>query len=105
MSWAGCGEKSHGSPRHRALSLHKYEPVTLSGEHFAALDGAEVSLQLRPVQRPHPPLVVAAFGPKGLRQAALRGLPYLASPLETLETLVENYDSWRAQLGREPRHR
>ncbi len=85
------------------LAAWSGEPVTLSGRHFAALDGAEVSLELRPVQRPHPPLVVAAFGPKGLRQAAVRGLPYLASPLETLDILAENYDSWRAQLGCEPR--
>jgi alkanesulfonate monooxygenase SsuD/methylene tetrahydromethanopterin reductase-like flavin-dependent oxidoreductase (luciferase family) len=85
------------------LAAWSGDPISLSGEHFAALDGTHVSLELRPVQRPHPPLVVAAFGPKGLRQAAVRGLPYLASPLETLDTLGENYDSWRAQLAREPR--
>ena len=52
----------------------------------------------RPVQRPHPPIVVAAFGPKGLRQASSRGLPYLASPLERLDVLVENYARHRAGL-------
>ena len=41
-------------------------------------------------QRPHPPLAVAAFGPKGLAQAARRGLPYLASPVETLDQIEEN---------------
>jgi len=46
---------------------------------------------LRPVQRPHPPLFVAAFGAKGLAQAARRGLPYLASPLESLATLERNF--------------
>jgi len=51
-----------------------------------------------PVQRPHPPIVVAAFGPKGLRQAARRGLPYLASPLERLDILVENYQRYREDL-------
>ncbi len=44
-----------------------------------------------PLQRPHPPLFVAAFGPKGLAQAARRGLPYLASPLESLATLERNF--------------
>ncbi len=43
-----------------------------------------------PLQRPHPPLAVAAFGPKGLAQAARHGLPYLASPVETLEQIAEN---------------
>ncbi len=69
--------------------------LSLAGVHFAAREGARVRLGLRPLQRPHPPLVVAAFGRKGLLQAARRGLPYLASPLETLAALEENYALWR----------
>ena len=46
---------------------------------------------LRPVQQPHPPLFVAAFGALGLAQAARRGLPYLASPLESLAALERNF--------------
>lgn len=53
---------------------------------------------LRPVQKPHPPLAVAAFGRKGLLQAARRGLPYLASPLEPLPLLLENHALHRAAL-------
>lgn len=68
----------------------------------AAADGDEPPLALRPVQEPHPPLVVAAFGPKGLRQAAARSLPYLASPIETLDALVENWELWREHAP-EPR--
>ncbi|MFO0688885.1 MAG: LLM class flavin-dependent oxidoreductase [Myxococcota bacterium] len=49
-------------------------------------------------QRPHPPLAVAAFGPKGLAQAARRGLPYLASPVETLEQIAQNQALHRAGL-------
>ncbi len=52
-----------------------------------------------PAQRPHPPLLVAAFGRKGLLQAARRGLPYLASPLESLATLEENYAFHRDHLS------
>jgi alkanesulfonate monooxygenase SsuD/methylene tetrahydromethanopterin reductase-like flavin-dependent oxidoreductase (luciferase family) len=51
-----------------------------------------------PAQDPHPPIWVAAFGPKGLAQAARRGLPYLASPIESFGTLVENYARHAAQL-------
>jgi alkanesulfonate monooxygenase SsuD/methylene tetrahydromethanopterin reductase-like flavin-dependent oxidoreductase (luciferase family) len=71
----------------------------LAGRHFAAL-GADDAVRPapRPVQRPHPPLLVAAFGPKGLVQAARRGLAYLASPLETLEVLEENFALHRANL-------
>jgi alkanesulfonate monooxygenase SsuD/methylene tetrahydromethanopterin reductase-like flavin-dependent oxidoreductase (luciferase family) len=74
------------------------EPLTLAGEHFATLDGHSVVPSLRPLQRPHPPLVVAAFGRKGLLQAARRGLPWLASPLESLEVLAENLAFHRAHL-------
>ena len=77
------------------LAAWSGEPVSLAGVHYAARDGAFVRLGLRPVQRPHPPLFVAAFGRKGLLQAASRGLPYLASPLETLAVLEENYAIWR----------
>jgi alkanesulfonate monooxygenase SsuD/methylene tetrahydromethanopterin reductase-like flavin-dependent oxidoreductase (luciferase family) len=45
----------------------------------------------RPLQAPHPPLWVAAFGPKALAQAGRLGLPYLCSPMESLSTLQENY--------------
>lgn len=71
------------------------EPFELQGDYFASLGDAPVRLTLRPLQSPHPPIVVAAFGRLGLLQAARRGLPYLASPLETLETLEENYAIWR----------
>jgi len=53
---------------------------------------------LRPVQAPHPPLFVAAFGAKGLAQAARRGLPYLASPLESLAALERNFARHAAAL-------
>ncbi len=51
-----------------------------------------------PVQRPHPPLAVAAFGKKGLLQAARRGLPYLASPVEPAAQIVENLRLHRENL-------
>jgi alkanesulfonate monooxygenase SsuD/methylene tetrahydromethanopterin reductase-like flavin-dependent oxidoreductase (luciferase family) len=53
--------------------------------------GTEVTLDPLPVQRPHPPIWVAAFGPKALAQAGRLGLPYLASPVETLASLEANY--------------
>jgi alkanesulfonate monooxygenase SsuD/methylene tetrahydromethanopterin reductase-like flavin-dependent oxidoreductase (luciferase family) len=52
---------------------------------------ANVSVWPRPVQTPHPPIWVAAFGPKALRQAGTLGLPYLASPMESFDVLVRNY--------------
>ena len=54
-------------------------------------DGEAVALDPLPVQKPHPPVWVAAFGPKALTQAGRLGLPYLASPMETLENLKANF--------------
>ena len=54
-------------------------------------EAGEVRLSPLPVQKPHPPVWVAAFGPKALAQAGGLGLPYLASPMEPLGRLRENY--------------
>ncbi len=45
----------------------------------------------RPVQNPEPPIWIAAFGPKALAQAGKLGLPYLASPMESLSKLKSNF--------------
>ncbi|RLA50389.1 MAG: hypothetical protein DRR42_13295 [Gammaproteobacteria bacterium] len=50
-----------------------------------------VVLHPLPIQKPHPQIWVAAFGPKALAQAGRLGLPYLASPLETLDELENNF--------------
>ncbi len=58
----------------------------------SAADAARpVTLSPRPVQQPHPPIWVAAFGPKALAQAGRLGLPYLASPMEPRARLRENH--------------
>ena len=57
------------------------EPLSPGGARLSPL----------PVQQPHPPVWVAAFGPKALAQAGSLGLPYLASPLETLAELQRNH--------------
>jgi len=65
-----------------------------SGEPVSVGEGAaaeQIVLNPLPVQRPHPPIWVAAFGPKALAQAGRLGFPYLASPVETLSALIENY--------------
>lgn len=62
--------------------------------------GEAIILSPLPHQQPHPPLWVAAFGPKALAQAGRLGLPYIASPLEPLVRLEHNYASHREELER-----
>ncbi len=61
-------------------------PVSLDDDTEHAIE-----VHPRPLQTPEPPLWVAAFGPKALRQAGTLGLPYLCSPMESLATLEANY--------------
>ena len=67
------------------------EPVSCNGTE-------SVTLAPRPLQIPHPPLWLAAFGPKAVGQAGRLGFPYLASPIEPYERLLENYSLHRQTL-------
>ncbi len=60
------------------------------GEPIDQHEGTDVYLAPLPVQRPHPPLWVAAFGPLAIKQAGSLGLPYIASPVESIQALRDN---------------
>jgi alkanesulfonate monooxygenase SsuD/methylene tetrahydromethanopterin reductase-like flavin-dependent oxidoreductase (luciferase family) len=77
----------------RMLLAWSGSPVCIDGP-----EGDPVILDPLPVQKPHPPVWVAAFGPKALVQAGSLGLPYLASPVEPIEVLEGNYRRHRAAL-------
>ncbi len=90
----------------RMLEAFDVPPAEKRDRFDAALDrilalwaeGNEKDTAFATFQKPHPPLAVAAFGPKGLSQAARRGLPYLASPVETLDQIADNQARHRAEL-------
>lgn len=64
-----------------------------SGQPIDQHEGTDVVLAPLPVQRPHPPLWVAAFGPLAIKQAGTLGLPYIASPVESISSLKENIEA------------
>ncbi len=72
------------------LAAWRGETASLKGSVFEDSRFPSHAEPAIPFQRPHPPLAVAAFGQKGLAQAARRGLPYLASPIETFDQIREN---------------
>lgn len=80
------------------LRSWKGERVSLSETVFARPGPETPGPGTRPRQQPHPPLAVAAFGRKGLEQAARRGLPYLASPMESFDLISENLAFHRERL-------
>ncbi len=70
------------------------------GEELGEDDsGQPIRLSPLPLQRPSPPLWVAAFGPLALQQVARLGLPYLASPIESLSVLEGNYQRYHHALA------
>lgn len=77
--------------QHLALMRRAWrgEPVAVQGEKESENEG--VVLSPLPLNPEGPPLWVAAFGPLALEQVASLGLPYLASPLESLQALSDNY--------------
>lgn len=77
------------------LRAWRGEPLAQRGPEA---ESEPIYLSPLPLQQPHPPIWVAAFGPKALAQAGGLGLPYLASPVETLERLRENHRRHRAAL-------
>ncbi|MEP1470373.1 MAG: LLM class flavin-dependent oxidoreductase [Halieaceae bacterium] len=72
--------------------------AALSGESLSDVGEKPVKLAPLPIQQPHPPIWLAAFGPLALQQSGRLGLPYLASPLESLAVLADNYGAHRSAL-------
>lgn len=55
----------------------------------------EVELAPKPVQRPHPPLYVAAVSPETVERYARRGIPILADPAAPFRKVHKAADTWR----------
>ena len=70
-------------------------PQGAGGRDPASSRRRPVRLVPRPVQAPHPPIWIAAFGPRALEQAARLGLPYFASPIESMDALDRNFARFR----------
>ena len=68
------------------------------GKPISKLEDKDIFLSPLPVQKPHPPIWIAAFGPLALKQAGNLGLPYLASPVETYSSLKQNISEYRKHL-------
>ena len=79
------------------ISAWKGEPIACEETGHNNEDKC-IRLSPLPVQRPHPPLWVAAFGPLAIKQAGILGLPYIASPVEDLAGLRTNYAAHQAHI-------
>ena len=86
------------NPRAKRTMFSNHLDTILSLLRGEAVPGCAEPRRLSPmpVQRPHPTMVVAAFGPKAIEQAGSLGLPYLASPAESRTSLERKYASHRS---------
>ena len=84
------------------VALWSGQPVLFEGAHYR-LNGATIGTL--PVQRPHPPVWIAADGDAGVRRAARWGLPWSVNAhadLPTLQRQVALYRSEAAAAGNDP---
>ncbi|HKB24264.1 MAG TPA: LLM class flavin-dependent oxidoreductase [Methylomirabilota bacterium] len=78
------------------------EPVSYEGKHFRMRD---VRISMRPLQRPRPPIWLAANADAGVKRAARLGDAWLMNPHTTLATLERQlalFTQTRRELGRPP---
>lgn len=84
------------------VALWSGKPVRFEGTHYRLHDAVIGTL---PVQRPHPPVWIAADGDAGVRRAARWGLPWninAHADLPTLERQVALYRNEAAAAGNDP---
>ena len=89
---------NHSEKRARFSDTLNAMQAAWRGETVGGVDNA-LTLAPRPRQAPHPPLWVAAFGPKAIAQIGRLGLPYLASPVESFAELADNLRLHREALA------
>ena len=93
-------EKRHRFERALDAMVAAWAGEPVGREEEDAVEGGDprgrpVRLVPRPLQEPHPPIWIAAFGPRALEQAGRLGLPYFASPIESMEALAGNFARFR----------
>src|SRR5687768_476891 len=73
------------------LGLWSHEDFSFEGKFYKVGD---VKLEPQPLQRPHPPIKVAAVSPETVTMYAERGLPILADPATPFNRVKEAADTW-----------
>jgi alkanesulfonate monooxygenase SsuD/methylene tetrahydromethanopterin reductase-like flavin-dependent oxidoreductase (luciferase family) len=76
------------------IGLWTEEDFEFTGKFYAT--GNALTLMPRPLQRPHPPLHVAAVSPETVELYAARGLPILADPAAPFRKIAKAAETWYA---------
>jgi probable F420-dependent oxidoreductase len=114
---AGFGG-GYAEPEFRAIGADFHQRGAISDEHLAAIralwtqpeprftgrfaEFAGIRFEPKPVQQPHPPIIIGGTAPPALRRAAREGNGWYGFALTVAQTapLVERLRRLRAELGR-----
>ncbi|MCL0044144.1 LLM class flavin-dependent oxidoreductase [Dehalococcoidia bacterium] len=66
------------------VKLWTEEEVTYHGQHFCLKN---VGISLKPIQKPHPPIWIAANGDRAIQRAAQLNFPWHINPHSTFQTI------------------
>ena len=105
MDAAGANMKQRGAMADEFLQVLKTiwttNPVKFQGKFYRV---PESYLNQKPVQRPHPPIYMAAFAPPALKRVAALadGWNPVAIPVEGMETMFTTIRQMAKDAGRDP---
>jgi alkanesulfonate monooxygenase SsuD/methylene tetrahydromethanopterin reductase-like flavin-dependent oxidoreductase (luciferase family) len=74
------------------IGLWTQDDFSFAGKFYATGNG--ITLMPKTIQRPHPPLHVAAVSPETVELYAARGLPILADPAATFKKIAKAAATW-----------
>ena len=82
-------------------AIWKTDPAEYSGRHFRL---PKSIIQPKPVQKPHPPVYLAAFAPRALKRIATHGDGWnpVAIPADGMKQMWEGVKGMAKEAGRDP---
>jgi probable F420-dependent oxidoreductase len=99
----GASMKGRGKRADEFLSVLKAiwttDPVEFKGEFYQV---PKSIIQPKPVQKPHPPIYLAAFTPSGMKRAATMANGWFPVAMPGLKEMVEGFRGMVQQAGRDP---
>ncbi|MCB1509698.1 MAG: LLM class flavin-dependent oxidoreductase [Hyphomicrobiaceae bacterium] len=84
------------------LNAFHEQRISHTGEFYNFTIGEEYEILPQPVQRPHPPLFMAAGSDRSIRNAARGGFGMMQSTLPSIETLKAHIDLYKSEQSNAP---
>jgi probable F420-dependent oxidoreductase len=102
---AGVPMKERGRRADEAIdimhTIWKDDPVEFQGKYFSI---PPATIQPKPVQKPHPPIYLAAFAPSAMKRVATRADGWLpvGLPVPAMQQMWQSIKDMSREAGRDP---